>query len=447
MLRTYPEAVRYPPNQTYIGNLSPQDLASLSLPWHNFQEKQDNKELHHGPFGPILPQEFFYNVLKSADVLTPPLIDLSAEYQTELSSEIAGHPVLSDFAATEFISKRTVQQDIENDAALALLSGDKLLGCIRRDNRAEGKEDDNLDAVMLLEALSVKASGAIALKWLLHREGLAAEAVDFVISCGEEAVGDRYQRGGGGMAKAIAEMCGCSNASGMDVKNFCAGPGSALVTASAFVKTGLYRNVVVVAGGSLAKLGMKFQAMLAAEMPILGDSLGAFAILVSIDDGFSPVIHIEPGSIGTAKIGASTSDETIYRQLILEPLYRLGLTMQDIDKFAPELHNPEIMVQSGSGDVAQKNYRMIAAMAVLAGEIDKAEMTDFIERIGMIGFAPPQGHIPSAIPYLGHALKAMRDGNVRRVMFLCKASLFLSRLTNLYDGVSFVVEANPNAGK
>ena len=50
-----------------------------------------------------------------------------------------------------------------------------------------------------------------------------------MIGSGEEAVGDRYQRGGGNLAKAIAEQAGCVDASGSDVKAFCCGPVHALV--------------------------------------------------------------------------------------------------------------------------------------------------------------------------------------------------------------------------
>jgi betaine reductase len=117
--------------------------------------------------------------------------------------------------------------------------------------------------------------------------------------------------------------------------------------------------------------------------------------------------------------------------------------MTDIDRYAPELHNPEIMEFSGSGDVAHKNFRMIAAMAVRAGAIGRPDMQAFIEKIGMTGYAPTQGHIPSGVAYIGHALEAMRCGKMRRVMILSKASLFLNRLTALYDGVSFILEANP----
>ena len=42
------------------------------------------------------------------------------------------------------------------------------------------------------------------------RRGRAStpSAIEYAIGCGEEAVGDRYQRGGGALAKAIAEACG-----------------------------------------------------------------------------------------------------------------------------------------------------------------------------------------------------------------------------------------------
>jgi hypothetical protein len=196
----------------------------------------------------------------------------------------------------------------------------------------------------------------------------------------------------------------------------------------------------VVGGGSLAKLGMKSVAFLSEDLPVLDDCLGAMAFLVTANDGASPLIRLGPGAIGRARIGASTSDEAIYRQLILEPLSALGLTMSDVDRYAPELHNPEIMEHAGSGDVAHKNYRMIAATAVRTGLIGKADMDGFIDKIGMTGFAPTQGHIPSGVPYLGHAAAAMERGEINRVLFVCKASLFLNRMTSLYDGVSFLLE-------
>jgi betaine reductase len=42
--------------------------------------------------------------------------------------------------------------------------------------------------------------------------------------------------------------------------------------------------------------------------------------------------------------------------------------------------------------------------------------------------------------YLAHALAAMRAGRMRRVLFMAKGSLFLGRMTDASDGVSFILE-------
>jgi betaine reductase len=60
----------------------------------------------------------------------------------------------------------------------------------------------------------------------------------------------------------------------------------------------------------------------------------------------------------------------------------------------------------------------------------------------MIGFAPTQGHIPSAIVYLGHATNALRSGEIKNVLLVAKGSLFLGRMTQLSDGCSFLIEMN-----
>jgi betaine reductase len=403
-LRSYGQAVSYPPNQTFIGNLSPEQLVSLPRPW--FTNTADPETTGLGLFGEIAGTSKFYDLLQEADVLSPPLLT-------------AG---------------------LTN--GLPLYLGEELVASFQGDERAEGCDDENLADHNLLENLCTKASGVLALRWLLKREGIEPGDIDFVISCGEEACGDRYQRGGGGMAKAMAEMCGCENASGLDLKNFCAAPASALIVAASLVGAGVHQRIAVVGGGSLAKLGMKYQAFVEHGMPILDDCLASMAFLVTADDGQSPIIHLGSGAVGKVPVAAGTTDEQVFRHYLLAPLENLGLALTDIDRFAPELQNPEIMEFAGSGDVAKKNYRKIAAMAVMTGLIEKKDMADWIDKVGMTGFAPTQGHIPSAVPYLGHAVEAMKKGEIKRAMFLARASIFLNRCTNLLDGVSFVLEKN-----
>jgi betaine reductase len=59
----------------------------------------------------------------------------------------------------------------------------------------------------------------------------------------------------------------------------------------------------------------------------------------------------------------------------------------------------------------------------------------------MPGFSPTQGHIASGMPYLGHARRAMVEGRMKRVMVVAKGSLFLGKMTQLSDGMSFMLEA------
>lgn len=444
LIRSFPEAVCYPPNQTFLGNCTPESLARVPRPWYQVQGSQEEAEDKRiGKFGEIVDQEFFLALLRAADVLNPPLFQTDALYTDILKARLSRHPLFGESAGECILYADADQQAVPPDLALPIYHRNTLYGYFHRDERAEGMDDENLAAHDLLENLCAKASGVLALKWLLRREGIGAEQVDYVISCGEEACGDRYQRGGGGMAKAVAEMCGCVNASGIDVKNFCAAPASALILAGSLVQAGIHDRIVVVGGGSLAKLGMKLDPFLTHQMPILEDCLASMAFLVTRDDAVSPILRLEPGAVGKVPIGFSTSEESVYRSYLMEPLENLGLQLTDVDKYATELQNPEITELSGSGDIVKKNYRKIAAMAVLSRTLEKKEMENWISDIGMTGFAPTQGHIPSAVPYIGHAMEAMRSGGVRRVMFLAKASIFLNRCTNLFDGVSFMLESNP----
>jgi len=106
------------------------------------------------------------------------------------------------------------------------------------------------------------------------------------------------------------------------------------------------------------------------------------------------------------------------------------------------MQNPEITKPAGAGDVPQSNYKMIAALGVKRGDLEKKDLMNFVNKHGMPGFAPTQGHIPSGVPFVGHARKMIIDGKMKRSMIIGKGSLFLGRMTNLFDGISFIIEEN-----
>ena len=248
------------------------------------------------------------------------------------------------------------------------------------------------------------------------------------------------QRGGGNFAKSAAEIAGLENATGSDCRAFCAAPAHAVIQAAALVGSGAYRAVAVTAGGSSAKLGMNGKDHVKKGLPILEDMLGGFCVIVAADDGVNPEINLS--MLGRHTVGTGSSPQAVMAALVTEPLERNGLGVKDVDKYAPEMQNPDITKPAGAGDVAQANYKMIAALGVKKGELRREDMEDFIQTHGLVGWAPTQGHIPSGIPYVGFAREAILEGSISRAMIIGKGSLFLGRLTNLFDGVSFVMQAN-----
>ena len=291
----------------------------------------------------------------------------------------------------------------------------------------------------MLENLVCKATAAMAFRTLLVQTDTDSQTIEYVLNSGEEAVGDRYQRGGGNLAKAVAEMCSCAMATGVDIKGFCCGPVHALALAGGLISSRMFRQVAVIGGCSLAKLGMKFQGHLRHDHPILEDVLQGVAILVGENDGHSPsCVSMRLGAIPSAPDHRSRRFSSISLPNLCSSS---GCDFVTSTSTPTELHNPEVTEPAGSGNVPLLNYRVIAGLAALRKEIIPAEVGPFVSAHGMPGFSPTQGHIASAIPFLGHALDRMTAGTMRRAMFLAKGSLFLGRMTQMADGLSFILES------
>ena len=422
-LRGFNAAVAYAPHQAYIGNIAPERLSDLPKPWY---DKLIEGATFQGRFGDLVEQNRFYVLLAAADQFDLVSLENGWFHDQDAQPNVLGKKLHS---TTEI-------QALCDKGALPLYSGERLIGAFE----AAHPEDASLAAEVLLENLAAKVTAAHSLRALCKQLDLDPGEIDFVISCSEEAVGDRYNRGGGNLAKAIAEQVGCIKASGCDVKAFCAGPMYAVVQAASLVQSGVAKRVAVVAGGSLAKLGMKFESHVKKNMPVLEDVLGSFAVILSAAKPGEPCVRLD--SAAFHPVGAGASPQAMAENLAEKPLAKLGMKLTDVDRYGVELHNPEITVPSGSGDVPRTNYLTLAALAVMRGQIAKAEMEDFVHTRGMLGYAPTQGHIPSAIVYLGHAVERLRAKQIRHALLIAKGSLFLGRMTQLSDGCSFLVDRN-----
>jgi betaine reductase len=452
-LRSFAEAAGYPPNLAFIGSIDPRSLPAR--PWTAAKQPGARGPSSgaaaaagpagggpgsparpvEGPFGRILDERTLYALIKFADTFE--LVLLGKEFRDEAVKRLEADPAMkrADLGRFKGAAEPVELEQAIADGALPLVSGGATLGCVK----SAHPTDVNLGAHAMLENLSAKATAVYALRDLVARSGVDPRSIDYVIETSEEACGDANQRGGGNFAKAIGELSGLANATGSDVRSFCAGPMHGLLQAASHIRAGTFRRVVVVAGGALAKLAMNAKKHLEKGLPVLEDCLGAFAVL--LDGEAAAGLLVRNDLAGVLRIGSGSSPQAVMQDLVAEPLERAGLRFADIDCYAPELQNPEITEAAGAGNVTLANLKMIAAMAVMKKQIAREEMDAFIARHGTTGWAPTQGHIPSGIPALGWFLAWARAGTLCRGMLIGKGSLFLGRMTGLFDGVSLLLEA------
>ena len=434
-LRSYDTCVNYWPNQVYIGNATPDDLAQVEFPYY---DKVKEGAERYGKYGEIMPEDEFLLLAQACDMFE--VVMLEKGFVAATKEKFAADPIITDDIVEKVIEGFEISEHFVNEEhAEGLYHENKLVGCVKRAHDI----DANLSAHVMHENIMSKASSVLALLYGVRNAGIEKTDVEYVIDCAEEACGDMNQRGGGNFAKAAAEVAGLLNATGSDSRGFCAGPSHALIEAAALVKSGAYKCVAVTAGGCTAKLGMNGKDHVKKGLPILEDAIAGFSVLVSADDGVSPQIRTD--IIGRHTIGTGSAPQNVIGSLVADPLERAGLLMTDIDKYSPEMQNPDITKPAGAGDVPEANYKMIAALAVKKGQIARTDIANFVKEHGMTGWAPTQGHIPSGVPYIGPLREEVLAGETKRAMIIGKGSLFLGRMTNLFDGVSFVIHGNTKA--
>ncbi|MCL6504582.1 MAG: hypothetical protein K6T86_18030, partial [Pirellulales bacterium] len=217
----FEEASAYLPHQVFIGAERPEVLAACERPWVRHPAAPTST----GARGRLVEERDFYAALWAADVAH--LLEVEADWQEELRQRLQAHPLMWGWQPPPPSSQREATYP-----TLPLWVGEERIGAIRGDH----PQDESLTPSVLLENLASKASGALAVRELQYRHpDWDWQGLPYLLGTGEEAVGDRYQRGGGNLAKAVAEMAGLSTASGADIKALCAAPHQAIPTAAAIL--------------------------------------------------------------------------------------------------------------------------------------------------------------------------------------------------------------------
>lgn len=227
-LREYEDVLSYIPNQVYIGNASHEELGKTPFPYY---DKKWNEPKEEGPFGCILPEDEFYGVMHICDVFE--LVMLEEGFARTVKDKLEKRGMFTQQQLEGLLKNNGPREELERLVREEHSEGlyihrKELAGVVKRAHDV----DVNLSAHVMLENLVSKASNVLSLIELKLKNGFNPDDVEYVIDCCEEACGDMNQRGGGNFAKASAEIAGYKNATGSDVRGFCAGPAHAMIPCS-----------------------------------------------------------------------------------------------------------------------------------------------------------------------------------------------------------------------
>ncbi len=227
--------------------------------------------------------------------------------------------------------------------------------------------------------------GAKAVERLLESTGLKPEEVELLI-CATSNPDYRFPS----TASVIAHRCGLVNAYAYDIQAACAGFLVALEDGAAYIKSGLRKNVVVVAAEKMSSM-VNYEDR--KTCPLFGDAAGAMLLQPSDkkEGVIDAVFHVDgsgrdhllmpaggsvlPATVETVEQGLHyifQDGRNVYKNAVvdmlessLEVAERNGLTLADVDWLVPH----------------QANLRIIEAVSQRAG-IDPAKVLVNIEHYG-----------------------------------------------------------------
>lgn len=236
-------------------------------------------------------------------------------------------------------------------------------GIKQRYHRKNHKADDKETTAYL---------GYRAAERALEDAGLTAKDIDYIIFA---TLSPDYYFPGCGVL--LQDMLGCNTVGALDIRNQCSGFVYALSVANAFIKSGTYRNILIV-GAEVHSFGLDFSDEGRNVSVIFGDGAGAMVLSATENPNAGDILSVNMHSEGKyaeelamkfpgTKYGwcdrLLTDPETItkkemypymngnfvfkhavtrFPESILEALTQAGKTLEDLDMLVPHQANIRI---------------------------------------------------------------------------------------------------------
>lgn len=283
-----------------------------------------------------------------------------------------GHYVPENIVTNHDLSKRMNT----NDEWITERTGIK-----ERHHRANRNDEKETTAY-----LGFKAS-----EMALQNAGIKAEELDYIIFA---TLSPDYYFPGCGVL--LQEMLGCRTIGALDVRNQCSGFVYAMSVAHAFIKSGIYKNILVV-GAEIHSFGLDFSDEGRGVSVIFGDGAGAVVLSATEGDedgdilsinmhsegkfaeelctkfpgskyGWSDRMRLEPENVTDAEVYPVMNGNFVFKHAVtrfpetmMEALSGAGKTIEDLDLFIPHQANLRIaqFVQQKMGLSDEKVFNNI----------------------------------------------------------------------------------------
>lgn len=230
-----------------------------------------------------------------------------------------------------------------------------------------------------------------AAKSALKMADMTAKDIDFIVFA---TLSPDYYFPGCGVL--LQEMLGCETIGALDVRNQCSGFVYAMSVANAFIKSGQYKNILVI-GAEVHSFGLDFSDAGRGVSVIFGDGAGAIILSASEDEnagdllatnmhsegkhaeelctklpgskfGWSDRMRLEPENVTDEEIYPIMNGNFVFKHAVtrfpetmMEALEKAGKKPEDLDMFIPHQANLRIaqFVQKRFGLPDEKVYNNI----------------------------------------------------------------------------------------
>lgn len=214
--------------------------------------------------------------------------------------------------------------------------------------------------------------GFRASEMAIKNAGLTAKDIDYIVFA---TLSPDYFFPGCGVL--LQEMLGCDTIGALDVRNQCSGFVYAISVANAFIKSGTYKNILVV-GAEVHSFGLDFSDAGRGVSVIFGDGAGAVVLSAGEEEnagdilsfnmhsegkyadelctkfpgskyGWSDRMRLEPENVTDAEIYPVMNGNFVFKHAVSrfpetmnEALQKAGKTVEDLDMFIPHQANLRI---------------------------------------------------------------------------------------------------------